>query len=111
MHTVKEIARLAGISVRALHYYDEIGLLKPSRAGANGYRQYTQADLVRLQQVLVLRELGFALEEIKRIVAGSAQAQRDALIEHRSALLVRRRQMSQPLISITLAGMAVFLSC
>jgi DNA-binding transcriptional MerR regulator len=62
---VGELARRTGLTVRTLHHYDEIGLLKPSLHTEAGYRLYTAADVARLQQVLSLRQLGFALEEIR----------------------------------------------
>ena len=62
---VGELARRTGLTVRALHHYDEIGLLKPSLHTEAGYRLYTAADVARLQQVLSLRQLGFALEEVR----------------------------------------------
>ncbi|MGI5863180.1 MAG: MerR family transcriptional regulator, partial [Myxococcales bacterium] len=60
--TVSQVAKLAGISVRALHHYDEIGLLSPTGRSEAGYRLYEQEDLQRLQQVLFFKELGFPLE-------------------------------------------------
>jgi DNA-binding transcriptional MerR regulator len=66
--TVKEVAELAGVSVRTLHYYDQIGLLKPSFERPNGYRVYTDADLLKLQQIVTLKFMGFSLEEIKRLL-------------------------------------------
>src|SRR5262245_8971733 len=62
---VGDLARRTGLTVRALHHYDEIGLLKPSLHTEAGYRLYTAADVARLQQVLSLRQLGFSLEEIR----------------------------------------------
>ena len=62
---VGELARRTGVTVRTLHHYDEIGLLAPSHRAGSGYRLYTPADLARLQQVLSLRQLGFALDEIR----------------------------------------------
>src|SRR5947209_4666850 len=61
---VGELAKRTGLTVRTLHHYDEIGLLKPSLHTESGHRLYTAADVARLQQVLSLRQLGFALEEI-----------------------------------------------
>ncbi len=61
MYTVKELSTLAGVSVRTLHYYDQIGLLSPARIAENGYRQYDNAALLRLQQILFYRELDFKL--------------------------------------------------
>src|SRR3954454_12487859 len=62
---VGELARRTGLTVRTLHHYDAIGLVRPSRHTAAGYRVYTAADVARLQQVLSLRQLGFSLEEIR----------------------------------------------
>ncbi|MFG1707399.1 MerR family transcriptional regulator [Nonomuraea sp. M3C6] len=66
--SVGQVARLAGITVRTLHHYDEIGLLTPGERTTAGYRRYTDADLGRLQQILLYRELGFPLEEIAVIL-------------------------------------------
>ena len=67
-HTVHQLASLAGISVRTLHHYDHIGLLTPSARSAAGYRLYGTEDLLRLQQILLYRELDLPLEEIRRIL-------------------------------------------
>ena len=66
--TVGELARLAGVTVRTLHHYDRIGLVRPSERTAAGYRSYDERDLDRLQQVLVYRELGFPLEEVATLL-------------------------------------------
>ncbi len=66
---VGELARWTGVSVRTLHYYDEIGLLRPAQTTEAGYRLYTEGDVIRLQQVKSLRKLGFSLEEIKAFLA------------------------------------------
>ena len=63
-HTVREVAAIAGVSVRTLHHYHEIGLLKPASVGDNGYRYYGREELLRLQQILLHREFGLALGEI-----------------------------------------------
>jgi DNA-binding transcriptional MerR regulator len=68
MRTVGEVSRLTGVTVRALHHYDEIGLLSPSGRSEAGYRLYGYDDLTRLQEILVWRRLGFSLEEIQRLV-------------------------------------------
>jgi MerR family transcriptional regulator, thiopeptide resistance regulator len=67
-YSVGQVAGLAGVTIRTLHHYDEIGLLSPSGRSAVGYRIYEEADLERLQRILFYRELGFALEEIATIV-------------------------------------------
>src|SRR5687768_10802735 len=69
-YTVNQLAQLAGISVRALHHYDEIGLLKPAFTGDNRYRYYGEEELLRLQQILIHRELDIPLAEIGAIIDG-----------------------------------------
>ena len=73
-YQVKDVAQLAGVSVRALHHYDSIGLLVPEVRTAAGYRLYTDADLCRLQQILIGRELGLSLQEIRRATSGLVRA-------------------------------------
>ena len=68
MRTVKEVSKLTGVSVRTLHYYDAIGLLKPAKVTEAGYRMYDNAALSRLQSILLFRELQFPLKEIKVIL-------------------------------------------
>ena len=68
--SIQDIARRAGTTSRTLRYYDAIGLLEPSRIGSNGYRYYDQAALVRLQRILLLRELGLGLPAIAEALAG-----------------------------------------
>ena len=67
-YTVNQLARMAGVSVRMLHYYDEIGLLKPAFTGENRYRYYGKEELLRLQQILIHRELDIPLAEIAAIL-------------------------------------------
>src|SRR5690606_6950244 len=96
-YSVGEVARLTGVTVRTLHHYDEIGLLSPSGRTAAGYRQYSEADLERLQQILTYRELGFPLEEIAEIVA---DPRADALthLRRQHALLVGRMERLRKMI-------------
>lgn len=68
MKTVSQVAKLTGISIRTLQYYDEIGLLKPSELTSSGYRLYDDETLQTLQQILFFKELGFQLKEIKEIL-------------------------------------------
>ncbi len=105
--TVGEAAKLARVSVRTLHHYDEIGLLAPSERGDNGYRLYTVADLERLQQILLFRELGFALPEIRDIVDDPAFDRADALKAQRNLLAekVRRTQAAIDAIEMQLLEM------
>lgn len=85
-YTVNHLARLSGVSVRTLHYYDEIGLLKPSDIGSNGYRYYDRPDLLQLQQILFYRELGMPLAEIKRTIEDPKFNVAQALSAHRRRL-------------------------
>jgi len=71
-YLVKEFASLTQTTVRTLHHYDQIGLLRPSGRRPNGYRVYTQADLLRLEQIIALRFLGLSLREVKRILESPA---------------------------------------
>jgi MerR family transcriptional regulator, thiopeptide resistance regulator len=89
MHTVKQLARLSGVSVRTLHYYDQIGLLKPAQVGANGYRYYGREELLRLQQILLHRELDLPLEAIALLLDDSGQSRVERLRQHRQQLLQR----------------------
>jgi len=93
MYTVKQISDMAGVSVRTLHYYDEIDLLKPSRVGDNGYRYYEDDALLRLQQILFFRELDLSLEEIGEILEMPAFDLLAALEAHRAGLQARIRRL------------------
>lgn len=80
--TVHEVANLTGITARTLHYYDEIGLLKPSIVTEARYRLYTDEDLARLQEVLFFREVGFALKEIKKLLQSHNYNRTETLEKH-----------------------------
>jgi DNA-binding transcriptional MerR regulator len=86
MFTVKQLSSLAGVTPRTLHHYDEIGLLKPSRVGDNGYRYYGEESLLRLQQILFYRELDMPLEDIRRIMGRRDFDVLSALESHKQAL-------------------------
>ncbi|GAA2749124.1 DNA-binding transcriptional MerR regulator [Amnibacterium kyonggiense] len=93
MWTIVEVARASGVTSRTLRHYDAIGLLPPAGTGANGYRLYGQEELLRLQQLLVLRELGLPLEEIRAVL----DAQRDrigALRRHHERLVAERDRLT-----------------
>jgi DNA-binding transcriptional MerR regulator len=67
-YLIREFAKLTRVTVRTLHYYDQVGLLKPSFERPNGYRVYTDADLLKLQQIVTLKFMGFSLEEIRNLL-------------------------------------------
>ncbi|HSL70272.1 MAG TPA: MerR family transcriptional regulator [Longimicrobiales bacterium] len=98
--TVSELSRLAHVTVRTLHHYDDIGLLRPAHRGRNGYRRYTEADLQRLQQILVFKELGFGLDAIAGIIDGPAATRRAALLTQRELLKGQLRQTEAVLRAI-----------
>jgi len=79
--SIQEVARLAGTTSRTLRHYDDVGLLRPARVGANGYRYYDQDALIRLQRILLLRELGLGLAAIGEALAGERE-DADALATH-----------------------------
>ena len=93
-YTTRQLAVIAGVSARTLHYYDEIGLLKPQRNPANGYRLYDRPAVLRLQQILFLRELGFSLEAVKSVIDQPNFDLLAALEQHRLELQERRKKLS-----------------
>jgi DNA-binding transcriptional MerR regulator len=94
-HSIGSVARMAGITVRTLHHYDEIGLLSPGDRSRAGYRRYDGADLERLQRILFFRELGFGLDEIKTVMSdGGADASAHLARQH-AMLLDRIRRLKR----------------
>ena len=100
MFTVKQLSKMAGITPRTLHYYDEIGLLKPSRVGDNGYRYYGDEALLRLQQILLYRELDMPLEDIKKIMGRRSFDVLTALESHKEQLSKRIAQMERLITTV-----------
>lgn len=103
VYQVKQVARLTGVSVRALHHYDEIGLLVPSGHTRAGYRLYDDGDLLRLQQILLQRELGMSLEEIRRSLDDPGFDRRAALERQRRELAARADRMAAMLRAVDAA--------
>ncbi len=99
-YTVKAVAELAGVSVRTLHHYDAIGLFRPAEVSEAGYRQYSDSDLERLQQILFFRELEFSLQEIKAILDRPDFDRRKALITHRKLLFEKQKRLQGILASV-----------
>lgn len=94
-YKVKEVADIVGISIRTLHYYDEIGLLKPESIGENNYRFYDDNKLERLQQILFFKELDFSLEDIKNILDNPYFDRRIALESHKKLLLKKKERLEK----------------
>ncbi|MDN7226631.1 MerR family transcriptional regulator [Planococcus sp. N064] len=96
MYKVQEVAKIAGVSVRTLHHYDSVGLLKPSNIGSNRYRYYSDEDLKLLQHILFFKELGFSLKKIQEIVAEGFDP-KFALVQH-AELLEKKKARIEKLI-------------
>jgi MerR family transcriptional regulator, thiopeptide resistance regulator len=99
-YTVRQLARLAGVSVRTLHYYDEIGLLRPSRVADNGYRSYGEAAVLRLQQILLYKELELSLDEIRDLLDQPGFDVLHALEDHWRALQQRLGRLRRLLLTV-----------
>ena len=99
-YTVRQLAQLSGVSVRTLHYYDEIGLLRPSRVGANGYRYYDEPAVMRLQQILLYKELELSLDEIRDLLDQPDFDVLRALEDHRRALQQRLGRLRRLLLTV-----------
>lgn len=99
-YTVKQVAQIARVSIRTLHHYDEIGLLKPAGHSGAGYRLYDESNLERLQQILFFKELGFDLAEIARILSDPKFNRKRALVQHRKLLHERRDRIAQLIASV-----------
>jgi DNA-binding transcriptional MerR regulator len=100
IYTVDELSKISGVSVRTLHYYDEIGLLKPSFIRENGYRCYERKKLLRLQEVLFFRELEFPLKQIKEII-DSEKSNKQEIIKDQIALLrIKKRRIEKLIITL-----------
>jgi len=99
-YTVKQLARLSGVSVRTLHHYDEIGLLKPAFTGENRYRYYGREELLRLQAIMFHRELGVPLKDIARLLETDERDRVAILSGHRAELAERVKRSRQLLRTI-----------
>jgi len=85
-YTVKKLSELSGVTIRTLHFYEEIGILKPAYHGSNGYRYYEEKELLQLQQILFFKELGFSLKQIQKVLGKDDFDQLSALYSHRKFL-------------------------
>lgn len=97
--SIQEIARHAGTTSRTLRHYDDLGIVRPSRIGANGYRYYDEAALVRLQRVLLLRELGLGLNQIFAVLEREADAA-SALVAHLDLLKQEQRRLADQVAAV-----------
>ena len=98
---IREFSRLTGVSVRTLHYYDQIGLLRPARVDkGNGYRYYDEASLLRMQQILFYRELDFSLKDICSILSSPDFDGQQALAEQRKLLCMKKQRLKRLIAAI-----------
>ena len=95
VYKVKKLASLAGVSVRTLHYYDELGLLKPRYRPENGYRHYDEDSIIRLKQIMFFRELGFSLDEIGKIISCPEFDIIEALKSQRKVLVKKSERLGE----------------
>lgn len=100
VYKVKEVSDIVGISVRTLHHYDQIGLLKPESVSPAGYRLYTAHDLEKLQQILFFKELGFSLEDTGKIINSPGFDRRRALETHKELLMKKRERLDEIIRSV-----------
>src|SRR6187455_719053 len=97
--SIQQIAKIAGTTSRTLRHYDDIGLLTPSSVGRNGYRHYDGAALVRLQRILLLRELGLGLPQIAQVLAQES-SEAHALQSHLAWLRQEQHRLTQQIASV-----------
>lgn len=97
---VKEVADMVGVSVRTLHHYDQIRLLKPENLSEAGYRLYTNKDLERLQQILFFKELDFNLHEVKEILDNPNFDRKQALKSHKEILVEKKKRLEKIIKSV-----------
>lgn len=100
MRTVKEVSELTGISVRTLHYYDEIGLFEPTIVSEAGYRLYDDKALERLQQILFFREFDMPLKEIKSIMENPNLDKNQLLCSQKQVLILKKERLERLIASI-----------
>lgn len=99
-YTVNKLAEISGVTKRTLRYYDEIGLLAPTRINTSGYRIYGKKEIDRLQQILFYRTMGVSLDTIKQIMSSESYDALKALKTHRNKLLEQRAQLEQLILTI-----------
>ncbi|MBU5593438.1 MerR family transcriptional regulator [Clostridium sp. MSJ-4] len=99
-YTVKSVADITGVSIRTLHHYDHIGLLRPHNKTESGYRLYSDSDLEKLQQILFFKELDFTLEEIKKVMNSPIYDKKEALKCHKELLLRKKSRLDNILKSV-----------
>jgi DNA-binding transcriptional MerR regulator len=106
LYQASEFAKLAGVTVRALHHYDQLGLLRPKQRSRSGYRLYSARDFARLEQIVVLKFLGIPLKQIRRLLEPDARLS-EVLRKQRDVLFARRHQLDKAIAAINNAQRAL----
>ncbi len=106
-YQTREFAELAGVTVRTLHHYDRLGLLKPKKRSPAGYRLYRLQDLERVEQIVALKFLGLPLDEIRRVLDREPLTLSQALARQRVGLIEKRRLLDRAIAAIDEAGRAM----
>ncbi|HOF03030.1 MAG TPA: MerR family transcriptional regulator, partial [Atribacterota bacterium] len=99
-YTINKLAKMSGVSTRTLRYYDEIKLLKPARVAISGYRFYKQEQVDMLQQILLYKEMGFLLGDIKKLLSAPDFSKEQTFANHLSALLKRRERLDALILNV-----------
>ncbi|MCP5455820.1 MAG: MerR family transcriptional regulator [Thermotogae bacterium] len=99
-YKINELAEISGVTVRTLHHYDSIGLLSPKRNNNNKYREYGTDEVDKLQQILLYKELGFQLQQIKDILNSNSFVRENALKDQLEILIKKRDQMDKMIITV-----------
>ena len=100
-YSMNKLTKMSGVSTRTLRYYDEIGLLKPTRVASSGYRIYGQEQADTLQQILLYRELDFSLRDIKKLLFAPDYDRDRAFASHLSALREKRERLDTLILNVT----------
>ena len=107
LYSIKKMSQISGVSGRTLRYYDELGLLQPKEINDVGYRKYSDAEVDKLQQILLYKQMGLKLEEIKKILENPDFDLKQALEEQKKRLLLEKNRLQQIIETVekTLEGM------
>ena len=100
-YSSNKLSKMSGVSARTLRHYDDIGLLKPARIASSKYRIYGQAEVDTLQQILLYRELGFALDDIKKLLSAPGFDREQAFLSHLAELHIKRARLDGLILSVT----------
>lgn len=107
LYRVREFARRSGVTIRTLHHYDHLGLLKPTLVAESGYRLYGDSDMARLQQIVTLKSLGFPLKQIGEILQGELYDLRSSVRAQRLMMIEERQRLDRAIDALERAELAL----